>query len=172
LYKKAVSPIIAMVLLIALAVSISAMVIVWANSFTRDTTQYVESRSNIQRSCTMDASLSYWKATDGKDDICYKELADSIFIRFKLLNTGDVPITALLMTVINESGDGKTVVINASNYSFFPLQKGYTHEFNVTYSDISGRPVQFKIYPYVYQSESDIVCTDAVLEKDYLVECS
>ena len=54
LNKKAVSPLIATVLLIAFAVALGAVVMNWGRSYVETTAKYAEEKSDIQILCSRD----------------------------------------------------------------------------------------------------------------------
>lgn len=100
--KKALSPLIATVLLIAFAVSIGTMIMAW-------TIDQPETPTDTSDVCAQ-TSISLQQTTSG-DAICYDE--ETQVVRFLLQNTGEQTIKELTLRVIDEEQNIDETTLNA-----------------------------------------------------------
>src|SRR3989344_2497443 len=95
--KKAVSPLIATVLLIAFAVALGAVVMNWGRGYVDDTTQFASEKSAKEIRCSMDISMKFIEFSDVKQ-VCLDNGTDTI--NFTLQNAGTVAIEGVKIQAI------------------------------------------------------------------------
>lgn len=98
--RKAVSPLIATVLLIAFAVALGAVVMNWGRGYVDDTTQFASEKSAKEIRCSMDISMKFVEFSDEKQ-ICLDNGTNTI--NFTLRNAGTVQIEGVKIQAIGNS---------------------------------------------------------------------
>jgi len=174
--KKGVSPLIAMVLVIALAVTIGAMVISWSVDFTKDKVDYVDDKSEVDKTCSLDVSIDFWEKPGNCKDICYNVSSGSYnnSIFFTLVNKGDEPVDGIVVTVMDVNGNSHTSELNGTNLTtVFPLKKAGMYKFNITLPDnVDASSLELvKIYPQIRKGKTVTVCTNAPLTEEQVMKC-
>jgi flagellin-like protein len=165
LKKKAVSPLIATVLLIAFAVALGAVVMNWGRTYVEETAEKAQKTSNTKVSCSMDVNLKY-VTLNGRKQICYNESED--VIRFTLQNSGSKTIEGIDVQVIGAEDFYITTISNSSIRSSFLLKTNITYDFT-TYGDIQKVSLIPKIS---VEGENDPVpCSDNSLDEEDIATC-
>jgi len=164
LNKKAVSPLIATVLLIAFAVALGAVVMNWGRSYVETTAEYAERGSDIQILCSRDINLK-------TDDVCYD--TDDDTIEFTLENAGTIDIDGLMVTVRGNESINTTELENAT------LKIAFVKKFNITY-DINndgiegfGEIEEVKIVPMITTkaTKEPVPCANSPIRETEVIEC-
>ncbi|MFO8016912.1 MAG: archaellin/type IV pilin N-terminal domain-containing protein [Candidatus Woesearchaeota archaeon] len=158
LNKKAVSPLIATVLLIAFAVALGAVVMNWGRGYVDETTSFAKKKSDTEISCSMDIGMKFIKFND-KKDICIDNGTDTI--NFTLQNTGTVPVVGVKIQAI-----GNSSVVEQNINESIPIagiHKGY-----IDYSlSGNGSLRQTRFTPMIKVEGSKMLCAqNALIEED------
>ncbi len=98
--KKAVSPLIATVLLITFAVALGAFIMNWGQIFTRDQISDAELRSTRELECSLDIGLDIYKI-DGDPVLYYSESDEEL--TFMIRNTGNKDIDSIRVVIIGQN---------------------------------------------------------------------
>lgn len=98
--KKAVSPLIATVLLIAFAVALGAVVMNWGRGYVDETTAFATEKSNKEIRCSMDINMKFIEFDDVKQ-ICLDNGTNTI--NFTIHNSGTVAIEGVKVQAIGNS---------------------------------------------------------------------
>lgn len=169
--KKGISPLISVILVVALAITIGAMVITWTTDFSRDTADYVNKKTSTERKCSMDVSFDFWVREDGCRAICYNDSN----VYFTLTNKGDEPLEGFKSTVMASGGESKTVTLNNTDFNeTFPMKKADTQRFNISFGElgVNGSDLELvRIYAVVGQGKDEIVCTNHDLIERRVLSC-
>ena len=113
--KKAISPLIAAVLLIAFTMAIAGILVSWMTGFTKTETNYVGDKADNQIVCT------YAGLDAKKNDVSYNFSGSSSTVNVSVLNSGDQALYNFTFLV-------KT---NSNIYTFVPTnQYNKTNPFN------------------------------------------
>lgn len=151
--KKAMSPLIATVLLIAFAVALGAMIMNWSED------EATPIASNAGGSC--EAVSLELNEVFGKQIFCYQEPD----IRFNLVNSGGAEIQGVQLRTVNE--DLKEVKMNIpSSRIAIGGTFSYENEF-----DKSGK-VHVELIPYVIEGNQPVYCRSGGVVQDILPDCS
>lgn len=102
LSKRAVSPLIATVLLIAFSVALGAVVMNWGRSFVTERTEKVDTDTDVQLQCTTDIILQFVEIANSKQ-VC--QMSTSNTTRVLVQNIGSSDASGLVMRVIDDSSN-------------------------------------------------------------------
>lgn len=144
--KKAVSPLIATVLLIAFAVALGAIVMNWGESFVRETQETAEEASIGKIECTTKVSFEVVNAK-------YEEDGDDATFEALIRNTGDADIEEFVVQVFSNTIKGGT----GNSTDMLPTLGVKSYEFDVTNSDgdfpdllsTSSNVTEVRIFPRI-----------------------
>jgi len=163
--KKAVSPLIATVLLIAFAVALGAVVMNWGRSYVETTAEYAERGSDIQILCSRDINL---KVVDKVDNsLCYNDTEDEISAILE--NAGTIDIEGLQVTVIGEKD------ISTTDLDDSAIKIGYVKRFNISYdNETMGNILEIKFVPKIKTATTKeaVPCANSPLRKTDIFACS
>jgi flagellin-like protein len=159
-HKKAVSPLIATVLLIAFAVALGAVVMNWGRGYVEDTAQVARQKSDSEVKCTSDVDIDF-VSIDNTPQVCYN-ISDTLSgtgndtIFFVLENKKDVYIRKIQARLIG--GTSRTpLIVDLGNYS--EMTGVQAKLFNLTYSESLGSPPsQLKLIPTIRSGGQDVTC--------------
>jgi len=170
--RKAVSPLIATVLLIAFAVALGAVVMNWGRGYVEDTANIARERSDTEVKCASEVGVSIVEI-DSVPQVCYNE-------------TGGTGGNAT-MNIIVENRKSKGVVKLEARFigmsSRVPLTADLGYESNLTVNeakylnftydpDTFGKPQQLKLTPFIKVGGSEVACpSSAEIETD-IKSCS
>lgn len=140
--KKAISPLIATVLLIAFAVALGAVVMSWGRGYVEDTTNLAESSSGATMSCSMNTGIKFVKNEDRKNWVCN---STSTNITFVIENTGMTTFEGLKLVAVGNTSINQTLI----NDSIEPGDY-YMGSVDLGVSDVSRFTIMPKI---VYEGE-------------------
>jgi len=115
--KKAVSPLIATVLLIAFAVALGAIVMNWGESFVRETQETASEASEGRLECTMMVDFEVINAA-------YEEIDDTnATLKVLIRNAGDREIEEFVAQVFTNTTKGSRGVYNESELESLDVQE-------------------------------------------------
>ena len=163
--KKAVSPLVGVILVIALSVTIGAMVVSWSTDFSKKTVEYVGEKNQMEQTCSMDVSIEFWEKTGGCKAVCYNDSN----VSFTLTNTGKKEINGLKVLTMSNSGNPSTITINGTNR--FPMEKADSERFSFELNHSGSELGMIKIYPVVKLGKDEPVCTDKGLVMEQVFQC-
>lgn len=141
--KKAVSPLIATVLLIAFAVALGAVVMNWGSDYVKSQTSQTSQKSDVKIKCAQDVSLKIAEI-DGTPKLCYNNETGYERIDFLINNEGNVALQNIKVTVISNVSTPVSELINKS------FDVADVRFLNVTYnSETYGYPVKIMFTPQI-----------------------
>jgi len=154
--KKGISPLIATVVLIILAIGVGVIVMNWGRA-----------ELEVRSKCAVDTELKI-VTLNNEPQICYSGSGDSGFIKFIVENGPNVDIGSLLFTSIGSKKPYNTELSGSS------IEKGYTIQKTVPYNyNLFGDIKQVKITPkiIVYSAEPSLICTEQALVLENIKPC-
>ncbi len=166
--RRAVSPLIATVLLIAFAVALGAVVMNWGKSYVEDTIDFAQERGNSEVRCSLDVNLRFAKI-DGVTKICSGGSGASSFIYMIIENGPTVDVSDVQLQVIGQ----KNIYTNISLLNE-TLPKAHLKRINVSYDNTSyGTIDQIKLTPKVTVegAKTAVLCQDSALTDDEVLPC-
>ncbi len=101
--KKAVSPLIATVLLIAFAIALGAIVMNWGKTYVEGEMESGTAEYYASRECDRDIRLSI-KDVARRPQLCYNHTGDEVSIRFMVENAGPRTVEGIRLTVFGTNG--------------------------------------------------------------------
>ena len=170
--KKAVSPLIATVLLIAFAVALGAVVMNWGRGYVEDTANIARERSDTEVTCTADVTLAFVEI-DNVAQICYN------------VTTGVPANNTMFMIMENKKqkniekvqvrliGSATRVPMIVDLGSASNISGNQAKMFNFTYvRDTYGNPMQVKVTPYIKVGANEVGCAGNAAVETTLKPCS
>jgi len=170
-FKKGISPLIAAVLLMALVVSIGAVIMTWSKGFVNKQLNSADAKQSSQAVCGKDVSIQLEDVNNQKL-ICWKKLPNNnISIRYTLTNgpdkeliglSGRVITTNKVYTDINkiDVAKGETIVANNTFAGLTSIDDLQKFELNAIIRYESGEGLK------------EITCQDHSIERSLIEECS
>jgi flagellin-like protein len=155
--KKAVSPLIATVLLIAFAVALGAFIMNWGKIFTRDQISDAELRSDRELECGLDVGLEIYKI-NGESQLYYS----GGNITFMLKNPGTKNIDSIRIVVIGQNNTD----INVTDIPNSSIEAGGVFKGSVEYASDDVDQVEFIPYLNTTGSSTPSLCTGNSLIKE------
>lgn len=169
--KKAVSPLIATVLLIAFAVALGAVVMNWGRSYTEQTAENVKKKSDVDVKCSLDVRMKLLEL-GSKPQLCLGQWGANSYINFTVLNDGTKKVEAIDVMVIGDTGIAQNTSLPNSSVSVAGAAKISAA---YTYSSV-GSLKKVRLIPVVEIAGVQQRCsgTGSVLEKDVadIVACN
>jgi len=165
--KRAVSPLIATVLLIAFAVALGAVVMNWGKTYVETTAEQVGQKSSTDINCEMNTDLTL-KMLRGDPQICYNN-GSNMIINFMLENKGSIDIEKLQMTVIGNKEVFSETIQNSK------IITGGTRKIsrNYTYSEYGDIDViEFTPLIKTEGSTQPVLCNKNKLTIDEIYPCN
>ncbi|PIN86983.1 hypothetical protein COV19_02205 [Candidatus Woesearchaeota archaeon CG10_big_fil_rev_8_21_14_0_10_44_13] len=163
LSKKAVSPLIATVLLIAFAVALGAVVMNWGRGYVDDTTAFATEKSNKEIRCSMDINLKFIEFNDIKQ-ICLDNGTNSI--NFTLQNTGTVGIEGVKVQAI-----GNSSIVDQDVNRSIPIASILKDYINYSLSG-NGSLKQIRFTPMIKVEGVKMLCAQNALVKEDVDICT
>jgi len=157
--KKAISPLIATVLLIAFAVALGAIVMNWGRTYTQEQIDTAAKRSDEEIECGLDVELAI-KEVAGEPQLFYTNSTSNL--TFMLENKGRKTINSIRVVIIGQDGED----INITDLTDSKIITGGIIKRDVTYTDASIDQVVFIPYLNTTGSTKPTLCTRNKLEKD------
>lgn len=165
--KKAVSPLIATVLLIAFAVALGAVVMNWGKGFVESTAKDVGDKSNMDLACQQDVMLSV-KEIGNSPKICYN--TTSAHIEVILENSGTRDITGMQIAIFDSSDN-----MNISTNSTLSIAAGaVSNKLTLEHSLETNEIVQVEFTPMILPKgfTTSQLCSKNALVVDDISVCS
>src|SRR3989344_4267586 len=128
--KKAVSPLIATVLLMAFAVALGAIVMTWGKEYVEATTEDVSASTLSMRTCSLDVSLDIMRI-GSQTTLCYRNAYGQKAVEFIINNRGS-RIDDLQVSLIGKDN----VVFTNSSLLKSPIEQAGVRKITVNY-DVS-----------------------------------
>ena len=151
--KKAVSPLIATILLIAFAVALGAVVMSWGRSV--DISKEIDSTQKCS-----DVNLKI-EMVDEIPQAFYGGTGSDGFIKFTISNIGSCDIDQLIIWVIGEKDTNIIELKQSSIKVGYPLIKEIKHDFN-SYGNVK----KLKFIPKIKVDGSVIICAKNALDEE------
>ncbi|MBL7054985.1 hypothetical protein ISS05_04475 [Candidatus Woesearchaeota archaeon] len=155
LNKKAVSPFIAAVLLVVIAVTIGAVIANWVREYVGGSVEDAATTSSQELKCGFDVDYNIIEV-DEMPMVCIdkNDTTNETTIEFMAENTGELDLENFNARIIGSSGIYEHD-LNAS------LLKGVGDKFNFTYNHTEyGDFKQLKLTPYIELKNVDVLCGD------------
>lgn len=166
--RKAVSPLIATVLLIAFAVALGAVVMNWGRGYVDETTKFASEKSAKEIRCSMDINLKFIEFDDVQQ-ICLNNgtgTPDISSINFTLQNSGTVEIEGVKIQAI-----GNSSIVDQDINRSLPIA-GILKDY-INYSESgNGSLKQIRVTPMIKVEGSKMLCAQNVLVKEDVGYCS
>ncbi|MGM5484402.1 MAG: archaellin/type IV pilin N-terminal domain-containing protein [Nanobdellota archaeon] len=159
--KKAVSPLIATVLLIAFAVALGAVVMNWGRTYLSEDHGAAGSCSGVD--LVMDSMGSNKEA-------CY-EKDGGFSVKLFVHNSGDKDLDGVRVNLLTEKDE---IISNFVDKGLMPTD---VKKAEFTYSGDKGAPVSLKVSPFIETEESEgedperKICSEKVVKLESLSEC-
>lgn len=136
--KRAVSPLIATVLLIAFSVALGAVVMNWGRSFVKTKTEEVDLKTGVQLQCTVDILLEFVEISNEKQ-VCFNSTGN--YTKFIVENTGSISSDGLSLQIIDSNSNiystQFTNTLAAGNASVFNYTNTALYGLSISYMSIS-----------------------------------
>ena len=166
--KRAVSPLIATVLLIAFAVALGAVVMSWGRSYVEDQIDISSGSSAVQFICSQDVKIEVSKIR-GEPQLCYDSTSGRIDAI--LQNTGNYDVDNIQLGVIGNDVSTNNSILSSKLKKGDPVKVSALYAVNgITSADI-GQIKQVKLTPKIRTASGEQYCTDAALTFDYVNTC-
>lgn len=158
--KRAVSPLIATVLLIAFAVALGAVVMNWGQSYVKETADDVRLKSDKDIKCSTDIGIDIYSPS-GIPRLCYGGEGTSGYLSFTLVNEGTEDIESISLTV-----EGTLDIYNNRSINGSSIPIGDAKKFNITYDYTDNGPVSsIRIVPEILVGGQTTACGGRALER-------
>lgn len=155
--RKAVSPLIATVLLIAFAVALGAVVMNWGRGYVEDTANIARERSDTEVTCASEVDIDIVEI-DGVPQICYNITASANdTVHFIIENKKERDVERVQLRLIGSATRVPlTLDIESQRSNLTTNQAKYI---NVSYDDtVYGTPQQLRFTPYIRVGGSTVAC--------------
>lgn len=136
--KKGISPFIAEILLIGLAIAVAAVIITWGMGFTRTSTQNIQGQSETQMMCS-------YGGISTLDDVYYK----NGYLYGYLRNSGNIPLRVNFQ-IVYDNGTVQNVQnvapdLAPGSISFFNVSADPNINFVMITTNCTSPPVNYRI---------------------------
>ncbi|MBN2567406.1 hypothetical protein JXB02_04965 [Candidatus Woesearchaeota archaeon] len=169
--KRAVSPLIATVLLIAFAVALGAVVMNWGKSYVEEQAQHAGDKSTTEMHCQIDIDLRI-KEIRGVPKICYDNTTtpSAPFIDVMLENRGTEDIRGIAFLVIDDYDN----IFTNESIPDSDIPAGGVKKFQIEYDSSFGGISVVEITPMISSAGSvqPVLCAKNALVEDEVYECS
>ena len=173
--RKAVSPLIATVLLIAFAVALGAVVMNWGRGYVEDTANMARERSDTEVTCTTDVGLAIVEI-DNIPQVCYNITpggtgpATNYSLYFIVENKKEKTVEKIMARMIGTSTRVPLIVNLGGNSNMTTNTAKYL---NVTYTDtVYGTPQQLQLTPYIKVGANEVGCAGNSVRETNIKPCS
>jgi len=157
--SKAISPLIATVLLIGFAVALGAIIMNWGNTFTQEQIESAELRADREVECGLDVELSI-KEIAGEPQLYYTNSTGNL--TFILENRGRSTVNSIRIRIIGQNGTN----INETDLADTKIVSGGTIKRDVVYTNAYIDQVEFIPYLNTTGAVTPSLCTRNTLVKD------
>lgn len=172
---RAVSPLIATVLLIAFAVALGAVVMNWGRGYVEDTANIARERSDTEVKCASDVNLDIVEI-DGTPQVCYNATGTSNYsLQFIVENKKSTTVESISARVI---GEKTRVPLTVDLGGYANLTVNDAKFLNVSYNGGSGSgldigiPQQLKLTPSIKVGGTTIACPSSAETATNIKPCS
>lgn len=155
--RKAVSPLIATVLLIAFAVALGAVVMNWGRGYVDSTTDFAQKKSDTEIRCSMDIGIKFIEFNDEKQ-VCLDNGTDTI--NFTVQNTGTVTIHGVKIQAI-----GNSSIVDHDINTTMPIAGILKDHINYSLSG-NGSLKQIRFTPMIKVEGVKVLCAQNALVKE------
>jgi flagellin-like protein len=154
--RKAVSPLIATVLLIAFAVALGAVVMNWGRGYVEDTANIARERSDTEVKCASEVDIDIVEI-EGVPQICYNDTGSTNnTVEFIIENKKAKTVETIQARLIGDAtrvpltiplGDNANLSVNEAKY------------LNISFKETDyGIPQQIKLTPYIKVGGTEVGC--------------
>jgi len=156
--KKAISPLVATVLLIAFSVALGAVVMSWGENYIKDRAQFVSGKSEISGPCENVAVSPI--IAQGRPQACMRGSAIEL-----LIENGNTRLEGLKVRVVGSEGiDIKENVLQQ------PLEPKGSAKVIITHT--AGVVTQLKLTPMIIAANQQQYCTESETVVEDLLPCA
>lgn len=166
--KKAVSPLIATVLLIAFAVALGAVVMNWGSDYVKKTAKSTGEKSDADIKCTTDTYLKII-SIGGTPQICLRNTTTPERVEFTIENGPNVALEGLVVSVIGNLSINTTTITQT-------IAKSQVIKLNVSYdSTATGfgliKQVRFAPKMKIEDIKDAVTCSKSALVQEDIYVC-
>jgi flagellin-like protein len=168
--KKAVSPLIATVLLLAFSIALGAMVMNFSESSTHEITEEVETVIDTGIKCSVDLPVRILRVNNEKL-VCYNR-SESKNFEFILENQGDDDVDGIRIFLLDSENQIKTEDIIVS------LPAHDTVKYNISTATVNdgssfvSPPIKALISPLIKSDENLVVCDESRIDLEDIRKCT
>lgn len=165
--KKAVSPLIATVLLIAFAVALGAVVMNWGSDYVKKTAKSTGEKSDVDIKCTTDTYLRIISVA-GTPQICLRNTTTPERVEFTIENGPNVALEGMVVTVIGNLSINRTTITQA-------IGKSDALKLNVSYDTATFgyiKQVRFAPMMKVEDIKDAVTCSKSALTQEDIYVCT
>ena len=168
--RRAISPLVASILLIAFTVTLGALVMSWSQKFVQDNADTARGSGDLEISCQISTALGI-KTVGGSKRICYSNISDVATLSFTLENKGSDTIDGIKVVLIGVNDSSSTTDLTDFEISGGNIKKGNV-SFNFT--TLGETVVEADFIPYV-TTDSTVgsqLCRNLNIQEDGIFACS
>ena len=158
--KKAVSPMVATILLIAFAIALGAVVMNWGKGFIEEKAEFVTGVSTVGPSSCGDVQFGVL-TVGGSPQVCYSNGE----VRALVQNQG-IEIANMKASVISPGG-----VTNQENLLDLPLKSADSTNVKISYDSSEGSIIQLKLIPQIQIDGKLEFCTAQGITLENIGQC-
>lgn len=167
--KKAVSPLIATVLLIAFAVALGAVVMNWGRGYVEDTANIARERSDTEVTCASDVGLAIVEI-DSVPQVCYNDSLTNTSVEFIVENKKTRNIEKIQARVIGDKTRVPYIQDLGDNSN---ISKSTASFLNFTYAKATyGTPQQVKLTSYIKVGSNEVACAGNAVTVTNIKPCA
>jgi flagellin-like protein len=165
--KKAVSPLIATVLLIAFAIALGSIVMNWGKTYVEEEMESGQTEFYASKECDRDIDIRI-KTIGGRPQLCYDLTGTNLDLDFMIYNAGPRTVEGIKVIAYGNRGyiNETSKAFEAENMSIAPGQsKRYVVNFTVDSGFTSLAQVEFIAYLNTTGTSGPTLCTKNALIK-------
>ena len=165
--KKAVSPLIATVLLIAFAIALGAVVMNWGSDYVKKTVKSTGEKSDVDIKCSTDTYLRII-SIGGTPQLCLRNSTTPERVEFTIENGPNTRLEGIVVTVIGNLSINKTTIVQT-------IAKSEAVKLNVSYDTATFgiiKQVRFAPQMKVEEIKDSITCSKNALAHEDIYVCS
>jgi flagellin-like protein len=167
--RKAVSPLIATVLLIAFAVALGAVVMNWGRGYVEDTANIARERSDTEVKCASEVDIDIVEI-DGTPQVCYNDTGTEINVSFIVENKKAKDVEEISARVIGDATRVPLIVDLGPDSNLTVNQAKYL---SLKYNETDyGFPQQLKLTPTIKVGGTDVACPSSSEIATNIKSCS
>ncbi len=172
--KRAVSPLIATVLLIAFAVALGAVVMNWGRGYVEDTANTARERGDAEVKCASDVDIAFVDI-DGTPQVCYNTSSytgdgGNVSIDFIIENRKSTTVWELQARMF---ASDTRVPYSLSMGQRSNLTGNQAKLLNVSFEEADwGEPIELRLTPVIRVAGKDVICTQNSETATQIKPCS